>query len=81
MVTLPETSKKEASTQVTTVETENILSKDLSKVILPVTKVKVSNPSYEAVNTEACALLDSGSQRSFVTDRLAKQLDIGNQKR
>ena len=71
MVTLPKTSKKEVSTQVTTVEIENISSKDLLEVILPVTKAKVSNSSNKAVNEEVYALLDSGSQRSFVTDRLA----------
>ena len=39
-------------------------------------KVKVSNPSNEEVYAEVYALLDSGSQRSFVTDRLAGQLNV-----
>ncbi|VDD84960.1 unnamed protein product [Enterobius vermicularis] len=51
-------------------------SKDLSEVILPVIKVRVSNPSNEAKDAEVYVLLDSGSQRSFVTNKLAKQLDI-----
>ena len=42
MVMSPKIFRKEASTQVTTVETENILSKDLSEVILPVTKVSLA---------------------------------------
>ena len=45
-------------------------------MVLPVIKVKVSNPVREDLTQEVYLLFDSGSQRSFMNERLAKKLNI-----
>ena len=45
-------------------------------MVLPVVKVKVSNPVRENFTQEVYLLFDSGSQCSSMTERLAKKLNI-----
>lgn len=72
----PTTQIKKENAQVATLRVKNVDTEVSNAIILPLTKAVICSPEKKENKTKAYVLFDIGSQRSFVTEHLAKKLQL-----